>query len=166
MGKKFSDKFKSLMSKQDWGNLCLPNQYKVLSSKEAKTLGIIPETINNPYKVVVGASGSLDDTITYFANCFRIDNQSIDQEPHIEIFISGSNDCQFQMTFHHGNYSGRTKSLTSYQINLLKASGSNVDIGFKELPSNDTGSLFDLRNENKINGFDYSFSKAHKMRDD
>lgn len=64
--------------------------YVVLSEAEARQNGIIPNNLINLNCVIVGASGSLDEGIMYFANCMRVDHSEIDQDPYIEYYESGS----------------------------------------------------------------------------
>lgn len=162
--KKFSQNFKSLLTLEQWNNLCPPMSYVVLSEAEARKHGIIPENLTNLNCVIVGASGSLDKGIMYFANCMRIDHSEIDQDPYIEYYESGSVEPTIYGTFHHAKFQGRTETLSQLDIEKIMTSGSTTDIQFTARPNSNSGSLFELREEGKISGFDYAYSKGINKR--
>lgn len=153
---KLSSKFKSPLTKEQWGNLCPENEYKTLDPLEAFELGIVPKGIKDLNSVLVASSGSVDGTIMYFATSFRVDHHAVDQEPYFELFESGSSMCSFYGMLHHADYPGRTVFLNQDQIERIAASGSMVDIVFTSKPSKPTGSLDDLRQEGKIAGLEFT----------
>jgi hypothetical protein len=157
---KFSQNFKSTLTLEGWNNLCSPMSYVVLSEVVARQHGIIPNNLRNLNCVVVGASGSLDNGIMYFANYMRVDHSEIDQDPYIEYYESGSLEPTIYGTFHHADFQGRTETLSQLDIQKISTSGSTTDIQFTAKPDNNYGSLYELREQGKIVGFDYAYSRA------
>lgn len=158
--KKFSQNFKSALTLEQWNKLCPPMTYVVLSEVEARNHGIIPTNLKNLNCVIVGASGSLDEGIMYFANYMRVDHSEIDQDPYIEYYESGSVEPTIYGTFHHANFQGRTETLSQLDIQKISTSGSSTDIQFTAKPDDKSGSLIDLRNQGKIEGFDYAYNRV------
>ena len=159
---KLSRNFKAKISKQKWNEICPPMQYRVLSGNDAYSLGIIPSGMTGVNSVAIGASGSTDNTIMYFANFFRVDKSEIDQEPYIELYESGSTESSIYGILHHANFVGRTESLEASQLLKIAASGSTTDIQFTAKPDKPEGTLEELRNQNKINGFNYAWDQGMK----
>lgn len=157
---KFSQNFKSSLTLELWNNLCPPMSYVVLSEAETRQHGIIPNNLRNLNCVIVGASGSLDEGIMYFANCMRVDHSEIDQDPYIEYYESGSVEPTIYGTFHHANFQGRTETLSQLDIQKISTSGSTTDIQFTVKPDNNYGSLNELREQGKIVGFDYAYNRG------
>lgn len=157
---KFSQNFKSSLTLEKWNNLCPPMSYVVLTEAEARNYGIIPDSLKNLNCVIVGASGSLDQGIMYFANYMRVDHSEIDQDPYIEYYESGSIVPSIYGTFHHANFEGRTETLSQIDIQKISASGSTTDIQFTAKPDKNQGTLVELREQGKIFGFDYAYSRV------
>jgi hypothetical protein len=164
MGKKnkFSSGFKATPGRADWENICPPNEFRVLDEVTARGYGMVPPNMNNVNSVIVGASGSTAGTIMYFANMYRIDGTEVDQEPYFELYQSGSTVPALYGIIHHADYSGRTMPLTAVQQGMIAASGSTADISFMSKPTKNQGTLEELRNENKIYGFDFTYDQGMK----
>lgn len=162
---KFSKSFKATPDKEKWNEICPPMEYRVISGIEANSLGIVPTGMTNINSVAIGASGSTDNTIMYFANYFRIDGTEIDQEPYFELYESGSTHSSLYGIFHHANFSGRTETLNSSELAKISASGSSADIQFTAKPVNNFGTLDELRIEGKISGFEYTLGQGMKKND-
>lgn len=162
---KLSTKFKATPDKIEWNEICPPNEYRVLEYDEANSKGLIPEGMDDINQIIVGASGSLEDTIMYFANYCRIDHDTIDQEPYIELYESGSLEPCLHGILHHAKFEGRSEVLSTDDINRIAASGSSVDIQFTAKPENISGSLDDLRKEGKITGFSYAWNQGMRKKD-
>ena len=162
---KLSRNFKANPDKDKWNEVCPPMEYRVISGESALSLGIVPTGMIDINSVVIGASGSTDSTIMYFANYFRIDKSEIDQEPYIELYESGSTQSSLYGILHHADFSGRTETLDSTQLIKIAASGSTADIQFTAKPDVPAGTLEDLRNQGKISGFDYAWGQGMKKKD-
>lgn len=78
---KLSKNFKATPDKNKWATICPPMEYRLISGEMAYELGIVPPGIKDINSVVVGASGSTDDTIMYFANYFRIEKLKLTKNP-------------------------------------------------------------------------------------
>ena len=122
--------------------------------------------MNDVNTVAIGASGSTDGTIMYFANYFRIDKSEIDQEPYIELYENGLTQSSIYGILHHADFIGRTETLDSSQLLRISASGSTTDIQFTAKPDKNEGTLDELRNQGKISGFDYAWGQGMKKKDD
>jgi hypothetical protein len=130
---------------------------------EASSFGIIPTSmIPKVNSVIIGASGSMDNTIMYFANYCRIDGHEIDQEPYIELYESGSAQSNIFGILHHADFDSRTETLDQNCLTRIAASGSTVDIQFTAKPDKISGSLDELRIAGKISGFDYAWGQGMK----
>lgn len=151
-----STKFKSPLSKEQWGQLCPENEYRILGTQEATNLGIVHQNMNDINCVLVAASGSIDNTIMYFSIPFRVDHNAIDQEPYFELFERGSANCNLHGMIHHADYLGRTELLCQDQLDRIAASGSTVDLMFTSKPENLSGTLDQLRQEGKITGLEFT----------
>lgn len=162
---KFSKNFKAAPGKEKWNEICPPMEYRVISGIEASALGIVPTGMTNINSVAIGASGSTDNTIMYFANYFRVDGTEIDQEPYFELYESGSTDTSLYGIFHHANFIGRTETLNSSELAKISASGSTTDIQFTAKPVNSSGTLDELRTDGKISGFEYTWAQGMKKND-
>jgi len=163
---KFSRNFKAKLDKDKWNEICPPMEYRVMTGPEAYTLGIVPTGMNDVNTVAIGASGSTDSTIMYFANYFRIDKSEIDQEPYIELYENGLTQSSIHGILHHADFIGRTETLDSSQLLRITASGSTTDIQFTAKPDKNEGTLDELRNQGKISGFDYAWGQGMKKKDD
>jgi hypothetical protein len=164
MGKKFSNSFKATPDKEKWNEICPPNEYRVYTADEARGFGIIPTGMTNANSVIVGASGSTSETIMYFANYCRVDNNDIDQEPYFELFESGATQSSIYGIFHHADFEGRTEELDQNQLDRIAASGSTADIQFTAKPVNKSGTLDELRKEGKIEGFNHTWNQGMKKK--
>ncbi|OXB25117.1 hypothetical protein B0A80_02485 [Flavobacterium tructae] len=153
----FSKGFKAKLDKDEWNEICPPMEYRVINGADAYTLGIVPSGMTGINSVVIGASGSTDNTIMYFANYFRLDGQEIDQEPYFELYESGSTQSSLFGIFHHADFSGRTETLNNIQLAKISASGSTTDIQFTAKPDSNSGTLEELRMQGKIFGFEYTW---------
>lgn len=162
---KFSKNFKATLNKDKWNDICPPMEYRVITGAEAYTLGIVPPGMTGVNSVAVGASGSTVETIMYFANYFRLDGTEIDQEPYFELYESGSTEPTLYGIFHHADFSGRTETLSSYELGKIASSGSNADIQFTAKPTNNAGLLDELRTQGKILGFEYTWGQGMKQKD-
>jgi hypothetical protein len=158
----FSDGFKSKLNRKKWEKLIAPMQYKVISRKAAVKKGIIPESIKNVNCVAIGASGSTDDAMMYFANVFRVDGSMIDQEPFVEFYPSGAADSLVHGFIHHSTHSGSRELLSASNIALIQASGSAANISFLAKPNANLGNLEDLAKEDKLFGFQHAHDVAKK----
>ncbi len=163
---KFSRNFKAKLDKDKWNEICPPMKYRVMTGPEACKLGIVPTGMNDVNTVAIGASGSTDSTIMYFANYFRIDKSEIDQEPYIELYENGLTQSSIYGILHHADFIGRTETLDSSQLLRISASGSTTDIQFTAKPDKNEGTLDELRNQGKISGFDYAWGQGMKKKDD
>ena len=161
---KFSKKFKATPDKAKWNEICPPNEYRVLSADDAMTLGIVPTGMTEVNTVIVGASGSTDSTIMYFANYFRVDKDDLDQEPYFELFESGSTQSGLYGIFHHADFDGRTEPLSTEDLARIAASGSTTEIQFTAKPDKPSGTLFELRDEGKLNGFNFTWIEGTKKK--
>lgn len=157
---KLSTKFKASPDKEKWNEICPANEYRVLPYNDALELGIAPTGMTEINSVIVGASGSTDNTIMYFANYCRVDHDFIDQEPYIELYESGSTQSILNGILHHADFNGRTELLDQTQLDRISASGSTVDIQFTAKPDNDEGTLNELRTQGKIEGFEYAWGQG------
>lgn len=162
---KFSKGFKAKLDKEKWNELCPPMEYRVISGTEAYTLGIVPSSMTGINSVAIGASGSTDSTIMYFANYFRVDGTEIDQEPYFELYESGSTQSSLYGIFHHADFSGRTETLSTIEVAKIHASGSTADIQFTAKPDSNSGTLDDLRTQGKILGFEYTWGQGMKKNE-
>lgn len=162
---KLSKKFKATPDKNKWNEICPPMEFRVISGKEADLFGVVPVGMKDVNSVAIGASGSIDNTIMYFANYFRIDGQDIDQEPYIELYESGSTEPSLFGILHHASFCGRTETLNLTEVAKIAASGSTTDIQFSARPESDSGSLESLRKQGKILGFDYAWEQGKKIMD-
>lgn len=162
---KFSKGFKAKLDKEEWNDLCPPMEYRVISGAEAYTLGIVPSGMTGINSVAIGASGSTDSTIMYFANYFRVDGTEIDQEPYFELYESGSTQSSLYGIFHHADFSGRTETLSTIELAKIHASGSTADIQFTAKPDSNSGTLDDLRAQGKILGFEYTWGQGMKKNE-
>ena len=161
---KFSKNFKATPDKEKWNEICPPMEYRVINGTEAYSLGIVPTGMTGINSVAIGASGSTDNTIMYFANYFRIDGTEIDQEPYFELYESGSTHSSLYGIFHHANFEGRTESLNVSELIKISASGSTADIQFTAKPDNQAGTLYELRTQGKIKGFEYTWDNGMKKK--
>jgi hypothetical protein len=162
---KFSKNFKATPNKEKWNEICPPMEYRIINSTDAYSLGIVPTGMTNVNSVAIGASGSTDSTIMYFANYFRVDGTEIDQEPYFELYESGSTHSSLYGIFHHADFDGRTETLSPSEIAKISASGSTADIQFTAKPDNDSGTLEDLRTQGKISGFEYTWGQGMRKND-
>ncbi len=115
--------------------------------------------------VVLGASGSTENTIMYFANYMRVDKTELDQEPYFELFESGSTGPSYHGIFHHADFSGRTETLSETDLKRIAASGSSVDINFTYKPDKPAGTLDELREQGKIVGLDFTYGHGMKRKE-
>ena len=161
---KLSRNFKAKPDKNKWNELCPPNEYRVYTADEARNHGIIPTGMTTANTVIVGASGSTADSIMYFANYCRVDKDEIDQEPYIELYESGSTQSSLYGIIHHADFNGRTETLNQDQLDRIAASGSTADIQFTAKPDNNQGTLEDLRQQGKIDGFNHSWNQGMNRR--
>ena len=157
---KFSRKFKSKLTRSDWEAICPPLEYRLIDGPEALAKGIVPTGLTDVNLVAIGASGSCDNTMMYFANYFRVDGTEIDQEPYFELYEKGATQPGMYGIFHHADFLGRTETLREDEIARIAASGSSVDISFTGKPDMAQGTLDELRAQGKITGFDYTWSKG------
>lgn len=165
MGKnKLSKNFKAKFNKDDWNKLCPPMEYRVIDGNEAHDLGLVPSGMTSINSVAIGASGSTDSTIMYFANYFRIDGTEIDQEPYIELYESGATNSDIYGIIHHADFPGRTETLSASELNKISASGSTTDIQFTCKPDKSSGSLEELREQGKINGFEFAYKQGIRKK--
>jgi len=162
---KFSNSFKATPNKEEWNEICPPMEYRIISATEAYSLGIVPIGLTNINSVAIGASGSTDSTIMYFANYFRVDGTEIDQEPYFELYESGSTESSLYGIFHHANFEGRTETLNVSELSKISASGSTTDIQFTAKPDNNAGTLEELRTQGKISGFEYTWKQGMEKND-
>lgn len=161
---KLSRKFKATPDKSKWNEICPDMEYRVIDGSKAHELGIVPTGMTEVNSVAVGASGSTSETVMYFANYFRIDGTEIDQEPYIELYESGSNLSSLYGILHHADFDGRTETLSSNELAKIAASGSTADIQFTAKPTNNSGSLDELRTQGKIKGFEYAWKQGMKKK--
>lgn len=162
---KFSKSFKASLDKEKWNEICPPMEYRVINGTEAHALGIVPSRMTAINSVAIGASGSTDSTIMYFANYFRLDGTEIDQEPYFELYESGSTQSSLYGIFHHADFSGRTETLNNIELAKISASGSNTDIQFTAKPDSNSGTLEELRTQGKIFGFEYAWGQGMKKNE-
>lgn len=156
----YSNGFKASLTRAQWEQLCPPMEYRVIDGPQAYSLGLVHPSMADVNCVVVGASGSMDDTIMYFANAMRVDDPKIDQEPYFEVFQCGQTAPSLYGNFHHAAFSGSREDLTPADLRLIAARGSNADICFTSKPDNNAGRLEDLRVQGKITGFDYTWDRG------
>lgn len=162
---KFSKGFKANIDKEKWNEICPPMEYRVINGTDAYTLGIVPSGMTDINSVAIGASGSTDNTIMYFANYFRLDGREIDQEPYFELYENGSTQSSLYGIFHHADFTGRTETLNNTELAKILASGSTADIQFTAKPSSNSGTLEELRMQGKILGFEYTWGQGMKKKE-
>jgi hypothetical protein len=163
---KLSTKFKAKPDKEEWNSICPLNEYKLLSGQEAMDYGIVPTGMTEINSVIVGASGSFDGTYMYFANYCRIDHSFIDQDPYFELYESGNSQPSIYGILHHSDYDGRTELLDNDQLIRISASGCSVNIQFTAKPDKPSGTLEELRNQGKIQGFDFAWEQGNLKKYD
>lgn len=163
---KLSRNFKAKPDKDKWNEICPPMEYRVMNYTDAYSLGLVPAGMTNVNSVTVGASGSTENTIMYFANYFRIDGTEMDQEPYIELYESGSNQPSIYGILHHSSFNGRTEILSLNELEKISASGSTADIQFTAKPEKEAGTLDELRAQGKILGFEYAWKQGMKKKDE
>ena len=158
-----STNFKANPDKETWNNICPPMEYRLFTGLEANSLGIgLP--MPNINSVIIAASGSVDSRIMYIVNYIRIDKTEIDQEPYIELYVSGSTKPCHHGIFHHADFNGRTEKIKEKEFQKIFASGSTADIQFLAKPDKNSGTLEELRMQgNKISGFDYAWERGNKL---
>ena len=161
---KLSKNFKATPGKEKWNELCPPNEFRVFNVDEAREHGIVPPGMSTVNSVIVGASGHTDQTIMYFANYCRIDNEDLDQEPYFELYENGSDQASIYGILHHANFNGRTEQLTQDQLNRITASGITANIQFPAKPDKESGTLDELRKQGKMVGFSYSWNQGMKNK--
>lgn len=162
---KLSKSFKANLDKEKWNEICPPMEYRVINGTDAYTLGIVPSGMTAINSVAIGASGSSESTIMYFANYFRVDGKEIDQEPYFELYESGSTQSSLYGIFHHADFSGRTETLNNEELAKISASGSTADIQFTAKPDSNSGTLEELRTQGKIIGFEYTWEQGMKKNE-
>jgi hypothetical protein len=157
MRNKLSTKFKAQPDKGKWNMICPMNEYRVIPIQDALNYGIIPTGMSDVNSVITGASGNFEGTCIYFAVCCRVDHSILDQDPYFELYEDGNNLPSLYGILHHADFVGRSEPLDCYQLSRIEASGCSVNIQFTAKPDKIKGTLEELRNQGKIQGFDYAW---------
>lgn len=161
---KLSKKFKAQLSKEKWEEICPNMEYRVISGSEAHRLGIAPTGMTNLNSVTLASSGHTWSSMIHCAIYYRIDGVEIDQEPYIEIYESGSTQCILNGILHHADFTGRTEALNTEELIKIAISGVNTSILFNAKPTNNLGSLDELKLEGKIMSFEYALKQGMKKK--
>lgn len=108
--------------------------------------------------VILAASGS-SSGICYAVVGIRPDknNTVIDEHPFLYYYDHQDTSKNFAIIVHHGNWDKRTFDLTSEQTDLLNKCGLTADITFKNIPQQNSGSLFSLYQSGSLVGMSSIF---------
>lgn len=108
--------------------------------------------------VILCSSGSTESTV-YTAIGIRPDKGNvIDEHPFVFHYDKNDPSKNFGGIIHHGDWPDRTTPLNQTEINALSASGITANFSYKNIPPGTSGSLYDLNENNMLEGVSKQFS--------
>lgn len=106
--------------------------------------------------VIIAASGSTDSMV-YSVIGLRPDGDDIDEHPFVFYYDNNNPSSNFGGIIHHGNWPGRTFELSENQKTALNLSGLTASFTYKDIPTNSSGSLYDLQKKGMLEGITSQF---------
>lgn len=107
--------------------------------------------------VILCASGSTESMV-YSAVGIRPDKGGVaDEHPFVFYYDNNDPSGSFGGIIHHGDWPGRTTSLSQTQIDALDASGLTASFAYKGIPQDSSGSLDDLNRNGMLEGVSKQF---------
>ena len=155
--------FMSDWSMEEWNDFMDGEElgYRVIAQGEIPEF--LPDDLTSKFNsAVVACSGSMA-SLFYCVNGFRVDGGSIKEHQYTVTFDRNTGDC-YAGFIEHPDYDGRTTDVPTEMVNLMTASGINVDYQFTRKPSEPSGSLKDLEAKGLLTGVTNAFHTLEKKK--
>jgi hypothetical protein len=138
-----------------WLNLTSPNSFRVLQPCDLPPTPLSPNLLSKCDSVLVMRSGVQSGEYVV-ANLYRRDKGNIDQMPFGTAFVGNSGSSG--ILTHHGDWQGRTVAgspspPSCYQLSQPSQTAYNQSFATLSLPSNVSGSIFDLTPKSNVDAF-------------
>lgn len=167
MSKKRYDWFDiSKQQREEWEKLCPVNEFRVIKSLDLPS--VLPKSLTDKFdSVFVMASGSMNNTVVYYmANGNRVDFKAgqIDQQPFGLAFV-GPDPIPSGSLVQHGDWEERSTTPPEEFWHYVSVSGLGNSYPLSELPTNNSGSIGDLKIQSQKGAFDDLVTQLRQSTD-